>query len=133
MMNTKILLTLTLILFTTAPQAALFSRGGGTMVYDDVLNITWLADANYAQTSGHDADGRMNWDAAVAWADGLSFGGKNDWRLPGSTGATICSGFNCTDSEYSHMFYNNLGATAGNSILDGSNLANLALLKFPRN
>jgi hypothetical protein len=127
MMNTKILLTLTLILFTTAPQAALFSRGGGTMVYDDVLNVTWLADVNHAQTSGHDADGLMSWDAAVAWADGLSFGGKNDWRLPGFTGATTCIGFNCTDSEYGHMFYNNLGATAGNSILDGSNLANLAL------
>ena len=29
--------------------------------YDTALNITWLADANYAKTSGYDADGLMNW------------------------------------------------------------------------
>ena len=52
------------------------------MIYDDDLDITWLQDANYAQTSGHDADGRMSWDNAVAWADGLSYEGYNDWRLP---------------------------------------------------
>jgi hypothetical protein len=38
--------------------AALWDRGGG-LIYDDVLNITWLQDANYAKTSGYDADGRM--------------------------------------------------------------------------
>ncbi len=32
-------------------QAALFDRGGG-MIYDDVLDISWLQDANYTQTSG---------------------------------------------------------------------------------
>ncbi len=42
------------------------------MVYDDVLDITWLADANYAQTSGYDSDGRMNFSAANTWAAGLS-------------------------------------------------------------
>lgn len=51
---------------STAAQASLFSRAGGTMIYDDVLGITWLKDANYAQTSGFDADGRMNWETAVA-------------------------------------------------------------------
>ena len=34
-------------------NAALYSRAGGTMVYDDVLKITWLADWNYAATSGY--------------------------------------------------------------------------------
>jgi len=29
------------------------------MIYDDVLNITWLQDADYAQTSGYDPDGLM--------------------------------------------------------------------------
>ena len=61
--------------------AALVDRGGG-MIYDDVLNITWLQDANYAKTSGYDTDGRMNWADAMAWAAQLSFGGFNDWRLP---------------------------------------------------
>ena len=42
-----------------AAQAALFDRGGG-LIYDDVLNVTWLQDANYAKTSGYDADGDMS-------------------------------------------------------------------------
>jgi GH15 family glucan-1,4-alpha-glucosidase len=25
-------------------------------LYDDVLNVTWLRDANYSQTSGYNAD-----------------------------------------------------------------------------
>ena len=29
--------------------------------YDTVLNITWLANANLAQTSGFDADGLLVW------------------------------------------------------------------------
>jgi hypothetical protein len=32
--------------------------------------------------SGHDADGRMNWGDAMAWADGLNYGGYDNWRLP---------------------------------------------------
>ena len=52
------------------------------MIYDDVLDITWLQDANYAMSSGYDTDGKMTWNEAIAWADQLSFGGFNDWRLP---------------------------------------------------
>jgi len=48
------------IALSGAAQATLIDRGGG-LIYDDVLNITWLQDANYAMTSGYDADGRMNW------------------------------------------------------------------------
>lgn len=44
-----------------AAQATLIDRGG-RMIYDDVLDITWLQDANYAMTSGHDADGRSQWN-----------------------------------------------------------------------
>ena len=48
--------------------AALIDRGafndgfGGSvhLIYDTDLNITWLGDANFAQTSGVDADGKMN-------------------------------------------------------------------------
>ena len=47
-----------------------------------MLNITWLQDANYAKTSGYDSDGQMEWNVAVAWADGLVYGGYSDWRLP---------------------------------------------------
>ena len=62
-------------------SAALLERGP-LMVYDDVLNITWLRDFNYAKTTGYDADGLMTWSAANTWAASLSVGGFNDWRLP---------------------------------------------------
>jgi len=107
-------------------QAALHDRGGG-LIYDDVLNITWLSDANYAQTSGFDAGGFMTWDNAVAWAAGLSYFDAvrnvtySDWRLPtalNQDGSGPCGpAFNCTDSEMGHMFYNNLSGTAFSSVL----------------
>ncbi len=100
------------------------------MVYDDVLNITWLADANYAKTSGYDSDGLMNFSAANTWAADLSYSGYSDWRLPtalNQNGSGPCGGYNCTNSEMGHMFYNNMLAIAGGSILSGSNTANLAL------
>lgn len=106
-------LALTGGLASGAAQAALIDRGGG-LIYDSDLNITWLADANYAQTSGFDADGRMTWSAANAWAAGLTYGGYSDWRLPTSD---TCSGFDCTGSELGHLFYQELGGTAGLSIL----------------
>ena len=60
-----------------AAQASLVARdlNGDTVTdafYDTDLNITWLRDAN--------VNGSMDWDTAVAWADGSSFGGYSDWR-----------------------------------------------------
>ena len=62
-------------------HASLIDRGGG-LIYDDILNVTWLQYANYAMTSGYDADGLMTWSEAVTWASNLSYGGHTDWRLP---------------------------------------------------
>ena len=102
-------------LFTVSAQAGLIDRGKG-MIYDDTLDITWLQDANYAQTSNYDADGRMTWADANTWADQLSYGGYDDWRLA-SAGNAPTTGYNVTTGELGHMFYNNLGNTAGTSIL----------------
>jgi uncharacterized protein DUF1566 len=117
------------LLASGVAQAALESRAGG-MVYDTDLNITWLADANYAATSGYAAanavnnggaakdniftDGRMGWEAARTWADGLTYGGYTDWRLPNSD---TCIGYNCTGSELGHLYYSELGGTDISSIL----------------
>ena len=117
------------LLSSGVAQAALFARGGG-LIYDSDLNITWLADANYAKTSGYDADGLMSWTAANTWAANLTYGGYSDWRLPTALNQDAsgpCSGYNCTGSELGYMFYKNLGATAGTSVLLGTNTANLAL------
>jgi hypothetical protein len=108
------------LLVSGSALAALIDRGGG-LIYDSTLNITWLKDANYSQTSGYDNDGRMNWDAANVWAAGLSYGGYSDWRLPTTTdlgfrgcnfayGGTDC-GYNVAtnSSELAHLFFIDLG------------------------
>lgn len=101
--------------------------------YDTILNITWLANANLAQTSGFDADGLMVWATANSWAAGLNINGITGWRLPtvspvdGTTAddATFSNtgtedlGHNVsapgtlfagsTASEIAHLFYNTLG------------------------
>ena len=101
--------------------------------YDDVTNLTWLADANYAQTSGYDADGLMTWGEANGWAASLSIAGVTGWRLPdtnpvdGTTEhntsvsniGTSDRGYNVsapgtlyegsTASEMAYLFYNTLG------------------------
>ena len=117
-------------------QASLIDRGNG-MIYDDVLNITWLQDANYANTSGHlgdsITDGNMSWSSANQWVANLTFGGYDDWRLPSVSPAngesfdfrsgfdgssendfndgSGDSGFNITreTSELSHLYYVSLG------------------------
>ncbi len=38
-----------------------FDLGKGKLV----LDITWMQDANYVQTSGYDSDGKMYWDEAT--------------------------------------------------------------------
>ena len=98
---------------------ALYDRGNG-LIYDDVLDITWLQDANYAQTSGYDSDGRMTWDESKIWTNNLVYEGFENWRLP-SVGDSPNTGYNQTSSELGHMFYLNLSVLAGNSIL--SNLS----------
>lgn len=92
--------------------------------YDDEADLTWLADANYAQTSGYDYDGLMDWERSTSWVAGLNISGVTGWRLPhtvdvGNDGATdvgyqgVDAGYNITaHSELSNMFYNVLGNTA---------------------
>lgn len=76
--------------FAISAHAVLINRGGG-MIYSTDLNVTWLQDANYARTSGYDADGLMNWNDATAWASNLVYGGYDDWRLPIYTGSASTS------------------------------------------
>ena len=121
---------------TGKSHALLWDRGGG-LIYDDVLDVTWLQDANYAMTSGYDADGRMNWWDATSWVGNLQYYDSvrdvswDDWRLPNASpvngiaytydhsfdGSTDW-GFNIsapgsaypgsTNNEMAYMYYNNL-------------------------
>jgi hypothetical protein len=98
--------------FNPVANASLWDRGGG-LVYDDVLKVTWLQDANYARTSGYDSTGHMIWDDAMQWADQLVYGGYSDWRLPKvepTSPPSWALGYNITspNSELSYMYYVNL-------------------------
>jgi hypothetical protein len=58
----------------TARDASGVLDPSAVFLYDTVLNITWLRDAN--------ANGGMNWYNANAWANSLNIGGFTGWRLP---------------------------------------------------
>lgn len=124
-------------------NAALVSRLGGLAVYDTDLNITWIADArlSVSNTFGtigvHPTTGAMDWNTANTWISNMNaanYLGFSDWRLPmtlvpdatctgnavGSTGPSGDStGYNCTGSEMGHLFYTELGATAGTNVTSG--------------
>lgn len=77
------------MLLASAAQAALLDRdlNGDTVVdafYDTDLDITWLRNAN--------VNGAIAWDTATAWADGLSIGGYDDWRLPSMGSCDVNTG-----------------------------------------
>lgn len=95
---------------STHVNAALVERLNGLAFYDTETDLTWLADANYAMTSGYDADGRMDWANAVNWVTNLNIAGISDWRLAYDGG---CYAYTCTNNEMAGLFYNTLGNTAG--------------------
>jgi len=122
-------LILVTLLFSFNVNAALVGRlavtEGGTdyqAYYDTEADLTWLADANYAMTSGYNVGGRMNWADANAWAAQLTVGGNDTWRLadtiqPDASCATqsggISYGDRCTGSEMGSLFYTALGNGLG--------------------
>ena len=119
-------LTVVGLMVTSGAEAALVTRLGGKAIYDNVANLTWLQDANYAKTSGYDATGRMNWVQANAWAGSLNIDGVTGWRLPG--GPMLDYGYNQKASEMGNLFYNVLGGTADTDITTTHN-ANYNLFK----
>jgi hypothetical protein len=76
----KTLALVGLSVLTLSANAALYDPGN-SMIYDDVLVITWLQGANYAKTSNYDSDGRMTKAAATIWVNKLVYAGHNQWRL----------------------------------------------------
>jgi hypothetical protein len=130
-MTHRTTLTATILLATCiaagSAHAALLGRdlngsaGSFEAYYDTGLNITWLATAN---NTG------MNWTTANTWAANLSFTDGvhiyDNWRLPtvpqpdascGGQSGGASYAYNCTGSEMGHLFYSELGGTAGQSIL----------------
>ncbi|MDZ4288847.1 MAG: hypothetical protein U0984_12855, partial [Prosthecobacter sp.] len=123
------LLTLTALLITSLVRAELHDMGGG-LLYDDVMDVTWLQDADYARTSGYKPNGKMPWADAEKWVSGLVYHDPvrhvdvSGWRLPkvGPVAGDKFNGRFCFDgssdegygitsprSELAYMFYVNLG------------------------
>ena len=116
------------------------SIGGGTnnAVYDSVLDITWLSNANLAATNtfgvtGINSGGAMHWHKANEWIDAMNadnnatgYLGVNTWRQPevkpvnGTSFDTFFSYDGGTDWGYQlsapvHMTYNPNGLSAGST------------------
>ena len=120
-------LALTGLLIAGSAQAELQLRANGTMVYDSATNLTWLTDASLG--------GLRTQAAAAQWAAELSFGGVDDWRLPGvapvngialqldysDDGSTDIGVNNAgINSELGHLYYASLGNTAAGLTKTGS-------------
>jgi hypothetical protein len=96
-------------------HAALIDRGGG-LIYDDVLNVTWLQDTQYSVTSGFTSVPQLTFEQALAFADGLEYYDRvrevtwSDWRLPGVASSAV-AGYDTSgaSSELGYMYYVNLG------------------------
>jgi arylsulfatase A-like enzyme len=58
-----------------------FDNGDGT-VTDLATGLMWLQDDSGAFNAGPRSDGSLNWEEALAWAEGLEYAGYDDWRLP---------------------------------------------------
>ena len=63
-----------IMLTSLSTHAAFHSRLGGQAYYDDLLDITWAANANI--------NGSAKWDDQVAWVGNLNIDGVAGWRLP---------------------------------------------------
>ena len=96
-------------------QSLSASDGNAVFLYDAILNITWLKNAN--------RNGPMTWVVAQSWAGALQVGEFSNWRLArtlipdhscvaGNAYPAVYSqgyGIGCTGSEMGHLFNATLG------------------------
>lgn len=124
-----------LLIIPFVASADLTPQNGGQVLFDDDLNIVYLADMglSLSQTFGVaniGVNGEMNWftahdyiDAMNAHDGGNGWLGINNWRLPDTVvpdpnctsgiGSIPSTGRNCVLSEMGHLYYVELGLTEG--------------------
>ncbi|MCU7854385.1 MAG: DUF1566 domain-containing protein, partial [Candidatus Thiodiazotropha sp. (ex Lucinoma borealis)] len=108
--------------YASVANATLIDRGAG-LIYDDVLDVTWMQDASYAMTSGSAPYARLSWLDSVNWVSGLQYDDPlrgvvwDDWRLPTTINSQGSLGYDTTgmSSELAYMYYVNLGYEANYS------------------
>lgn len=59
-----------------------FHDNGDSTVTDQATGLTWMQGDSGTLKAGDHRDGKLNWQQALAWAEGLAFAGHSDWRLP---------------------------------------------------
>jgi len=59
-----------------------FNDNGDGTITDNATGLTWLQDDSVILDAGPRSDGLMNWEEALAWAEGFEYAGYTDWRLP---------------------------------------------------
>ncbi len=109
--------------------ARMTTGGSGQTVYDPLLGITWLADANLASkktfgVQGINRDGSMDYQTAVNWVramnaydHGKGYLDHNDWMLPttpsNDPGCLSRNkntfGYSCSKSALGSLYYETLG------------------------
>jgi len=59
-----------------------FSDNGDGTITDRATGLQWRQADSISLGAGTDGSGLMNWQDALAWAEGLEHAGHSDWRLP---------------------------------------------------
>lgn len=92
-------------------SATLIDRGNG-LIYDDVQDVTWMQNANYARTvgAGEYGYGIMTRENAIAWTAELDYLGITGWRIPtayANDGVTVGLGYEAAvkESEMGYLFW----------------------------
>ena len=132
------------ISFVFSADAALNNNEDGTITDTDT-NLMWLQDFNLASNpdnhfgvsgifydeTGTFTSGSMAWPTANEWISAMNaatYLGYNDWRLPYSD--TNCGsygvGYDCTNSEMGHLYYDELGGIAQSDLSSFSPFLNVA-------
>jgi len=59
-----------------------FQDNGNGTVTDKATGLMWMKGDSGTFKAGRGQDGKLNWQAALAWAETLEYAGYSDWRLP---------------------------------------------------
>ncbi len=142
----SVLAMLIVCVVVTEAQATMTTIGTATYIGSD-YNLIWDDDNNGNSVVWLDyTNGEVNWDDQSTWAAGLDgeltynidpgyavTWDDDDWRLPTTvdgqyvygTDGTTTAGYNITNSEMGHLFYDELGNqgyynTSGDYVGDGN-------------
>ncbi len=126
------------LLAASNAHAELIPSGDGQTVYDTVLKVRWLADANLAGNPqmretlaaglNVNPDGSMDYPTALRWVQALNeknYLGHSNWQLPVTPARDkTCSSFNvdsfgaaCTGSALGNLYIIGLGKTSPDSVV----------------